>query len=83
MMLGSRGLSLDAATSILVPLIMKGCSLLTREMIWIMKNDGDYTHCKCDKCQHDSRNDCLGYGCRCCDLEDAFSLAVRADWDSR
>lgn len=47
------------------------------------KQDGDYLRCKCQHCDHDMRNDCLGYGCKCCDLEDGFSLAVKADFDSK
>jgi hypothetical protein len=31
----------------------------------------------------ESRDKCLELQCKCCDLEDAFSVVVKADFDSR
>jgi hypothetical protein len=47
------------------------------------KLDVSYMNCKCKMCVHDWRNDCIEGYCNCCELEDGFSLVVKAEFDSR
>ena len=52
----------------------------TATMSMFAKQDGDYFFCKCTKCEHKNRIDCINNRCQCCDLEDGFSLAVKAEF---
>ena len=41
----------------------------------------DIMHCKCGVCDHVSRTDCIRGQCYCCDLEDAFALLTRFEFE--
>ena len=43
---------------------------------------GELAHCKCGLCDHDDRSDCISGRCYCCDLEDAFSILTRHEFES-
>lgn len=45
------------------------------------KQDGDYEKCKCAKCDHRMRKECIANNCQCCNLEDAYSLATKVAFD--
>jgi len=47
----------------------------------IIEQDGDYLKCRCARCAHESRRECTKKNCDCCNLEDAYSLATRIDFE--
>lgn len=58
----------------------KACSVSGIVAVYV-KQDSDYMKCKCKKCSHVRRKECLASGCRCCDLEDGYSLATKVNFD--
>jgi len=40
----------------------------------------DYLRCKCKNCDHNYRYDCISAGCKCCDLEDGFSICIKGEF---
>ncbi|HEU4605085.1 MAG TPA: hypothetical protein VFS46_02485 [Nitrososphaera sp.] len=47
----------------------------------VVKQNNDYLKCGCAKCTHKSRKECIAGNCQCCNLEDAYSLATRVDFE--
>jgi len=46
----------------------------------VIKQDGDYMKCLCKICEHTMRKDCVLNGCKCCDLEDMFSMLSKTSF---
>jgi hypothetical protein len=55
----------------------------TMKMMSLFDNHikNELTHCKCGRCDHDHRHNCMAERCYCCDLEDTFSLLTQHEFD--